>query len=185
MLPGYHSPYQRSLKMDNIINLTDDMYIGNNWTSTSDFLDMYADDVEADSPYSSPTFGAGEHCSECGAPVVGIIERYCVNPGCVNGEVSAKFAFIPHNKLNVGLRLNLDEMLNVIADQLGCDCSCGGLCHFGRARVGFWRGRGDAAGRRRFRRLRSAHHAAARGDTAVVLASARFAPARGHPHGKP
>ena len=123
MLPGYHSPYQRSLKMDNIINLTDDMYIGNNWTSTSDFLDMYADDVEADSPYSSPTFGAGEHCSECGAPVVGIIERYCVNPGCVNGEVSAKFAFIPHNKLNVGLRLNLDEMLNVIADQLGCDCS--------------------------------------------------------------
>jgi hypothetical protein len=42
-------------------------------------------DLESDSIYSSPALGAGgSHCVKCGAPVIGITDRYCVNPNCEN-----------------------------------------------------------------------------------------------------
>lgn len=66
--------------MDTIIELTNEMFIGTHFTSTSDVMDLYAD--SCDSIYYSPTFGEADLCHDCGAPMIGVIDRVCCNPGC-------------------------------------------------------------------------------------------------------
>lgn len=83
--------------MDKIIELTNEMFIGTHYTSTSDVIGLY----ELDSIYCSPTFGEAELCIDCGAPIIGVINRVCANPGC---------AWVPPRKRSCDTCNNVKEI---------------------------------------------------------------------------